>query len=321
MNNAVSGRARSGLSSACCKPDRLCYDEKMDTPPLQVLQQLLNRQAAGHKYDFGHVLVVGGSPGMVGAPLLAARAALRTGAGLVTIAAAEPVIDKLEKRVEEVMTLRLDNVTEPALRTLTDFIDTRRVGVLAIGPGVDRDHAPLVRALLTSVRLPTVLDAGGLGAYNDDLPALQAAGGHNPYIILTPHAGEFARLTGSALPQDSAAIKQLVKDTAAASGTTIVLKGHRSLVAGGGRFYVNATGNPGLATAGTGDVLTGIIAGLAAQGCPAFEAAAAGAYLHGLAGDLAAAAKTQPGLIASDVIECLPTALTRISTAEPDTQA
>jgi NAD(P)H-hydrate epimerase len=290
-----------------------CYHEKMNKPFLNDLKPLFDRPPSAHKYDFGHVLVVGGAPGMVGAPFLAARAALRTGAGLVTIASTQGIIDKLEKRVEEVMTLRVAGDATQALGTLTDFIATRKVSVLAIGPGLDQGQAGLVKALLNTVRLPVILDAGGLAAYSGDLANLGDAGKRNPDIILSPHRGEFARLIGRQLPEVEAEVPSTVVDTARATATTIILKGHSTFVAAADdKTYVNDSGNPGLATAGTGDVLTGIIAGLRAQHLNSFTAACAAVYVHGLAGDLAAAVKTQAGLIASDVIEFIPAALHQI---------
>lgn len=251
---------------------------------------------------------------MVGAPLLAAAAALRTGAGLVTVAAGAGVIDKLEKRVVEVMTKRLPDDNSEAFEALSDFIKARRVAVVAIGPGLDKARAGLAKELLGTLRLPIVLDASGLAAFNGNQAGLRNASRHNPSIILTPHHGEFERLTGSKLPADKAKIQKVVIDTAQATGTTIILKGHRSLVATpDGEIYVNSSGNPGLATAGTGDVLTGMVAGLLAQSFNAFEAARYGVYLHGSAGDIAARAKTEPGLIASDVIEAIPAALALVA--------
>jgi len=280
-----------------------------------VLKPLFERPHTSHKYDFGHMLVVGGAAGMVGAPFLSAQAALRTGAGLVTIASAEDVIDKLERRVEEVMTLRLLGDSAEALETLNGFITARKVNVLTIGPGLSPARHSLVRALLAKSSLPVVLDAGGLAAYDGRLAELHDVSRHNPDIILTPHPGEFARLIGKQLPGARAAVQKLLMATAQTTGTTIILKGQPTLIANaGGKTYTNHTGNPGLATAGTGDVLTGLITGLLAQGLGSFEAAACGVYLHGLAGDLAASVKTEPGLIASDVIEFIPAALQHVKT-------
>jgi len=290
----------------------VCYHEKVNKLISQALMPLFDRPPTSHKYDFGHVLVIGGAPGMVGAPLLAGRAAMRVGAGLVTIASTESVIDKLEKRVEEIMTLRLSENNDEAIRELGSFITNRKVNVLAIGPGLPAERGSLVKDLVATSKLPVVIDAGGLAAYDGSLSLLRKASRYNPDIILTPHPGEFARLVGKQLPATGAAIKKLLLDTAQATGTVIILKGDSSLVAAKEQVYQNDSGNPGLATAGTGDVLTGMVAGLLAQQFASFDAACCGVYLHGLAGDLATDAKTEPGLIASDVIEHIPAALRQV---------
>ncbi len=275
-----------------------------------VFSTLLKRPADSHKYQYGHVLVVGGSPGMVGAPLLSAEAALRTGAGLVTIASAGDVTDKLERRVEEVMTLRLPGGVDEAAATIQDFIVRRKVSVLVFGPGLTPDAvaADLLGKLLQISGLPTVIDGGGLGALSGRLGLLDDAGD----VILTPHTGEFRTLTGRELPSERADLKPLAIGFAQEHRAILVLKGEPTYVAHpDGACYENTTGNPGLATAGTGDVLSGIIAGMIAQHIKPSEAAEAGVYLHGLAGDIAAAAKTQPGMTATDVIEAIPEAFRR----------
>lgn len=274
----------------------------MDDEDYKAMRGLLHRRLDSNKYYYGHTLVVGGSPGMVGAPFLAAMAAMRVGAGLVTIASVPEVIDKLEKRIVEIMTLRLPE--NKSLQTLTDYIGKRKVNSLVLGPGLDEGAKDLVRSLVAQIQLPTVLDAGGLAAFNGDLDTLKK----HPGLVLTPHTGEFAKLINQSL-SDWAKSEKLAKEVVSENNLTIVLKGNHTLVAASGRQYINQTGNPGLATAGTGDVLTGVIAGLLAQGLDTFSAAKYGVYLHGLAGDLAAAAKTEPGMIASDVIEFMPKAL------------
>ncbi len=284
----------------------------MNPQDIEGLKAIFNRNPESHKYDYGHVLVVGGSPGMVGAPLLAAMAALRSGAGLVTIASTPDVIDKLERRIKEVMALRLFDV-----KSVLDFISQRKVKVAAIGPGLNSNQSDLVRELLPHLKLPVVLDAGGLVAFDSNLSLLKEAAKNNPAIVLTPHEGELAKLLGHGVPEAKPEREALVKATAKDLGVALVLKGHHSLVAGlEGKFYVNGTGNPGLATAGTGDVLTGVIAGLLTQDLPAFEAAKYGVYLHGLAGDLASAEKSEPGMIASDVIEQIPTVVRNITSSQ-----
>ncbi|HXE09798.1 MAG TPA: NAD(P)H-hydrate dehydratase [Verrucomicrobiae bacterium] len=278
----------------------------------EIFAKLLKRPADSHKYRFGHVLVVGGSPGMVGAPLLTALAALRTGAGLVTIASQAAVTDKLERRVKEIMTLALSDDAEKALAELTDFIRQRKVSVVAVGPGlaVEPANRAFVERLVRTARLPLIIDGGGLSLLQHHLDWLDEAASKT--IILTPHTGEFQRLINKKLPFNRSELKPLATSFTKTHHITLVLKGEPTYIAHpDGHIYENSTGNPGLSTAGTGDVLTGVIAGLIAQTIEPAEAAEIGVYLHGLAGDLAAAEKTEPGMIASDVIETLPAALRR----------
>lgn len=271
----------------------------------KTLRHLLQRPLQSHKYDYGHVLVIGGSPGMVGAPLMAGMAALRTGSGLVTIASQPAVTDKLEQRVKEIMTL---SVPPGDFKVIDKFIRERKVSVVAIGPGLANtpDATSVLSALLAHVSLPIIIDGGGLATL--DMPSLQEAVSDD--IILTPHAGEFRRLVNDTLPHDHQKLKSQAQAFAKKHGVTLALKGHPTYVAGkDGSVYENPTGNPGMATAGTGDVLTGMIAGLVAQNIQPLEAAKTAVYLHGLAGDIAAKDKTEPGLIAGDVIDAIPAAL------------
>lgn len=271
----------------------------------EVLQRLLHRPPESHKYDFGHVLIIGGSPGMVGAPLLAAEAALRIGCGLVTIASSVPVIDKLETRVREVMTLSLGEKDEPAAR-LKAFITKRKVSAIALGPGWGPNEARLARTIIEQTNIPLVIDAGGLNALENHLEVLK----DKTNIVLTPHRGEFEKLLGKTLPAEAVQLQQLLSCFATNHHLTLVFKGHQTQVAHPtGSIYRNTTGNPGLATAGTGDVLSGMIAGLSAQKVALALAVETAVHLHGLAGDLTIADKTQAGLIASDVIDFIPVAL------------
>jgi NAD(P)H-hydrate epimerase len=273
-------------------------------PEIQAsLREILRRPVTSHKYDFGHVLVVGGSPGMVGAPFLSARAALRIGAGLVTIAGSPEVIDKLEERVEEVMTLRLP--AEPD-GELTDFINKRKVSVAVVGPGMRPKAALTVVKQLLNAGLALVIDGGALSALRDNLNLLT----NHDKLVLTPHAAEFQRLIKrSSLPKDQAGLLRLAESFTRKYGITLVLKGHPTRVIDQQEIYENNSGGPALATAGTGDVLAGMIGGLMAQGLEPAAAAKAAVYAHGLAGDLAAKTKTEPGVIASDIIELIPRAL------------
>lgn len=273
-----------------------------------VWKKILNRPSNSHKYDYGHVLIFSGSPGMVGAPPLVGKAALRIGAGLVTIASAPDVVDKLEKRVEEIMTLRVKETSD-----LVEFIKDRKVNSLVIGPGLKPEAERLVLEILAITDLPSVIDGGALTilSKNNNLSSLQRKLNLlSKNWALTPHSGEFQRFFQYRLPKDQTSLRPIAKKFAREHQLNLVLKGHPTLVAGPNvEVYINKTGGPGLATAGSGDVLSGMIAGLLAQGIELAEAAKAGVYLHGLAGDLATKTKTEAGLIASDIVEAIPAAL------------
>lgn len=281
----------------------------------QLLFHITHRTENANKYDFGHVLVFGGSPGMVGAPLLAGEAALRIGAGLVTIASDEVTIQGLNRRVEEIMTLTLPshNKSDTSVDVMLEFIKARKVNAIVIGPGLSLEAADMVRKLIKKLDdMPLVIDAGGLAAFRDNLDALQQAAQRNRNIIITPHMGEYLKLVGERLADSE--ITNHAVNFAQQYGLTLVLKEHHTLVVHpDGSQYRNNTGNPGLATAGTGDVLSGIVGGLLAQGADSGSAAETGVYVHGLAGDLAVAAKTEAGIIASDLLDFLPEALKKSS--------
>lgn len=277
------------------------------------LQRLFKRPTSAHKYNFGHVLVIGGAEGMVGAPLLCAKAALRVGAGLTTIAAPNYAASKLDRRVEEMMTLHLPDSPSQATAALLDFIDKRQVNALAVGPGLNETFGQTVRHFLAKIKQPIVLDAAGLSAFSDHKDELTAIAKRTP-VIITPHSGEYQSFTGQDLPGSEAEIDKTVSAQAKKLNVTIVLKGHRTLVAHpDGSTYRNTTGNPGMATAGSGDVLAGVIAGVMAQKIAPYQAAELGVYLHGLAGDAARHKNTAPGMIAGDIIENLPGALKQLA--------
>lgn len=282
------------------------------------LQGLLDRPKNSHKYDYGHILVVGGSPGMVGAAWLAAQAAMRAGAGMVTIATSAEVQAVLDARVRELMTMAIPPDNSKAYKLVLDYIARRKVHTLVVGPGLKEDRRDLVRDLATGADVPIVLDAGGLATFEKRTEELAEAGIINPNIILTPHPGEYARVSGETLPNDRAGIRDHVALFAHHHHLTLVYKGPETLVSSAhlSSIYENTTGNPGMSTAGTGDVLSGIIAALSGQGLKPHEAAACGVYLHGLAADLAVREKTQPAMIASDIIEYLPVTYRALAAAK-----
>ncbi|MBU4385443.1 MAG: NAD(P)H-hydrate dehydratase [Actinobacteria bacterium] len=276
---------------------------------------LLPRRAPdAHKWQSGSVLVIGGSPGMSGAVAMCARACLRAGAGIVTAGVPEGLGGILEVKLTEVMTRPLPQTPRGALslesaNEITEL--SRRFDVLALGPGMSGDPqaAQLVRELVKTVEKPVILDADGLNAMAGHSRVMEE---REPPLVLTPHPGEMARLVGGSSAEVQADRVAIATDAAARWGAVVVLKGAGTVIAEpGGIVNINATGNPGMATAGMGDVLTGCIAALMAQGLGAFEAAVAGAYCHGYAADLAAQMDAMIGLVAGDVIRHLPLAMRR----------
>jgi len=276
---------------------------------------LPERGPLDHKSTRGHVLIVAGSPGKRGAGRMAARAALRAGAGLVTLAA--PGSDW--PAPDEVMTAELDADATGAADRLQSLAAGKRA--VAIGPGMPTgaEARAFVRAALQSLEVPIVVDADGLNHLGDDLDAV--AGSPVP-VILTPHPGEAGRLLGTSAGEVERDRIAAVRELARRSKAVVVLKGARTLVCDGSIadpfVTINPTGNPGMASGGTGDVLTGVIAALVGQGIAPAEAARAGAFLHGLAGDIAAEAGGETGLVAGDVTEALPHALAALESADSD---
>jgi ADP-dependent NAD(P)H-hydrate dehydratase / NAD(P)H-hydrate epimerase len=279
---------------------------------------LPRRVRSAHKGTFGRVLIVAGSVGMTGAATLAAQAALRMGSGLVYVACPESLNDVLEVKLTEAITLPQPETVARTLhpRALDGLLSlAAEVDVLAIGPGISRhpETAGLIRDLVARVPTPFVLDADGLNAVAGEGSVL--AGEHAP-AVLTPHPGEMGRLLGMGSEEVQAQRLEAAQRAAKMYHSVVVLKGASSLVVELGRqAMVNPTGNPGLATAGAGDVLTGVIASLIGQGLSPFAAAAAGAYVHGLAGDVAAQSMGEASLLAGDVVDALPAAIRRVAAA------
>lgn len=285
-----------------------------------------DRPCEAHKGTFGRVLIVGGSRNYLGAPALAANAALRSGAGLVTMAlpgSVQPVIAPLAWCAtswplpeDERGVFHADAMPE-----LLDAILHRKLyNVVAVGPGLG-DCNPIVPfiAELNRAKIPCVVDADALNR----LAEVSWYGLLSGPCVITPHPGELARLLGGSTSEiqadrDRKCLQAVVKmrgdRTGEQSESVCLLKGHRTLVSDGERFYTNTTGNPGMATGGTGDVLTGVIAALIAQGLSTFEAAALGAYVHGLAGDLAAEQLGEISLMADDLLTWLPAAFKKTTT-------
>jgi len=274
--------------------------------PTETLERLRRRPDA-HKGDFGHVLVLGGSTGFAGAPCLAARGALLSGAGLVTCGVPHSLLPVVAAKLTACMTHPFREVPGGAfaLGALPDIFDfAARCDAVALGPGIGRHRSTekLVHALVRSLDKPLVLDADGLNALEGRADVLSGARGPR---VLTPHPGEMARLTGLSTREIQARRQEIAAEFAARHSIVLVLKGHRTVVADGRETYVNETGNPGMASGGTGDVLTGVVAGLLAQGLEPFPAACLAVHLHGLAGDLACLKVGEQALTAVDLLDHL----------------
>lgn len=268
---------------------------------------LPRRDPAGHKGDFGKLLCVCGSVGYTGAPVFASRAAVRTGAGLVFLAVPEQAWPVVAVKSEEAMPFPLPETAEGRLSLLAEEPIRQRAAscdavLIGCGLGRDRQTDALVRKLLDIDR-PLVLDADGLNALDGCPEQLQR---RTAPAVLTPHEGEFLRLGGDLSRGREAAAAAFSRKY----GVYLVLKGHRTLVADPeGRLAVNETGNSGMAKGGSGDVLAGMIVSLLGQGCGAFDACCAAVWLHGRAGDRAAADKGERGMTPTDLLEQIPYAM------------
>jgi len=256
--------------------------------------------------------VLAGSVGLSGAAALCTMGALRIGAGLVTLGIPKSLHDPMVKKLTEAMLKVLPETKEGSLslQGLPEIVSAmEKMDAVAIGPGLSQhpQTKALVRQLLPKVTKPLVLDADGLNALADDMNVLKKL---LLPIILTPHPGEMGRLIRQSSEDVQRDRERTAKACAKKYNVMVVLKGHQTVVASfDGAVYVNETGNPGMASGGSGDVLTGVIAGLLAQKLALFDAARLGVYLHGLAGDLAAHERGEIGLIASDLVDRIPLAI------------
>lgn len=316
-------------------PRALLASEKIKINLVQIedLRSLLPvRPKNSHKGTYGHVLIVAGSRGKTGAALMAAKGCLRTGAGLVTIGIPDTLVNAFQSRVTEEMILPLPDkgngtLSIKAADRILDFLK-KRGKVLAIGPGlsVDSEISSLIRLLIQKSSVPMVIDADGLNAIAGQTGVLRKS---RAPVILTPHQGEMAGLLKKELAvsgqRSGAAYSLSLRDeiekdrinialySARTTKTYVVLKGSPTITATPkGEAFINTTGNPGMATAGTGDVLTGIISALLAQGLSPADASVLGVYLHGLAGDIIAEKKSQQSLTASDIIKAIPSVIKSI---------
>jgi len=279
--------------------------------PREARKLLPERKPDAHKGDAGRVLVVAGSVGLTGAAAMSAESAYRVGAGLVTLALPESLNDPMEAKLTEVMTLPLPErgraISPEAVDKVLKFAEG--VDVVALGPGLSRMEgaAEAARELVARLERALVLDADGINALEGRAELLDR---RRAPTVVTPHPGEMSRLTGASIEEIQRDRVGFARRFAKGHGCVVVLKGARTVVASpDGRTAINLTGDEGMASGGTGDVLTGAIAGLLAQGLPPFEASVLGVYLHGLAGELASKELTIYGALATDVLRLLPEAL------------
>jgi len=277
------------------------------------------RPPAANKGNFGHVLVIGGSLGKAGAAAMAGMSALRTGAGLSTVATPKSALPTVAGFHPEIM-------TEPLEETDAGTISMRAleygrveklmqgITVLAVGPGISRnpETAEFIHSICKTAKLPMVLDADGLNAFEGHADKLQGSG--RPFVI-TPHPGEMGRLTGLTAAEVQRGRLNLARNFAREHELIVVLKGHRTLIAlPDGNVWVNTTGNPGMATGGTGDILTGMVSGMVAQNPGRVpEAVMAAVHLHGMAGDLARDIMGEHSLVATDLLTALPRAFEQVA--------
>jgi NAD(P)H-hydrate epimerase len=279
------------------------------------------RRPDANKGSFGHVLVVAGSLGKAGAAVMAARGALRAGAGLVSVALPNSLVPIIQQHVFEAMCIPSAESIDGTMGIGAEVELLKASGSMsacAIGPGLSTHYETIqvVRNFVQRLTIPAVIDADGLNAFAGSLDLLRKI---KAPVILTPHPGEMGRLLGISPREVQKDRTGIAGEFAMKYKVTLVLKGAGTVIATpDGRVFINSTGNPGMATGGTGDVLTGMIAGLLAQGYASTEAACLGVYLHGLAGDLAAREKGEMAMIAGDLIEKIPDAIKQTSERAAD---
>ena len=293
-------------------PDKALDSFEIDTNLItgeMVAEVLPIPEADGHKGDFGKVLILAGSPGLTGAATLAGLAAARSGSGLVTVGLPRSLNQIMEAKLTEIMTASLPEVKKRSVLSLRGRGDIKRLlndrDAAAIGPGIGRHHetGELIRRLVIDLEYPAIIDADGLYPLSGSGSPLLSD--HVP-LILTPHPGEFARLTGETADRNPILNFDLISDYANRFNSIIVLKGSPTIIASpDGKIYLNPTGNVGMATGGSGDVLTGIIVSFLGQKMEPLEAALCGVFIHGLAGDLAVDEINPRSLMAGDLIDYL----------------
>ena len=291
--------------------DKFKTDEKNAILPSVVYNLLPKRQECSHKGSYGRLYVLAGSKGLTGAAIMACTAALKCGAGLISLGCAQELNDIFEISMKEVMTKPLlsENgiITQDNIPKITEEISA--CDLCLAGPGLGRNQhiTSVTRSILSGGTTPIVADADALYAMAEDMTALK---NHTMPLTITPHIGEFSRLTGLSAEEILSSPQKYAMEFAKENNIVVVLKSHRTVVASpDGTVYVNVLGNPGMATGGSGDVLSGAIASFAVQGISPFKAAVLGVYIHSLAADIAAEKTGEYSLTPSDIIDHIPTAI------------
>jgi len=270
------------------------------------------RRPDTHKGDYGHLLVIAGSVGKTGAAAMACEAALRMGAGLVTLAIPKSLNAIMEVKLTEVMTEPLPETQKQTLslrafHSILRLCENKKAVIIGPGIGTFKETQSLVLKLIKTLNLPIILDADGLTALATQPKILPAM---NRQLILTPHPGEMARLIQSTVKDVQENRISISKNFSQSNHVYLILKGHRTLITNPtGEVFINPTGNPGMASGGTGDILTGMIGGLICQGLDILPSLQTAVYLHGAAGDEVAREKGEKSLIATDMLEKIPALL------------
>lgn len=269
--------------------------------------QSLNRKADSNKYDYGHILVIAGSQNMPGAGNLCCNAAMRAGAGLVTYAVKEDFFTFASVKAKSETMFFIYKRADEILK----FIKLRKVSSVIIGPGleINEENRKIIIKILNSITLPTVLDASGITVFNGKTKELKKA---KAKIVITPHEGEFSKLTNQNIKLIKEFKEKIVAKFAKENSCICVLKGNKTIISNGLILYKNDLGTPALATAGSGDVLSGIIAAFASINNNLFEVAKFAVFVHSTAGKLAEKDKGICGVIASDIVENVPYAMKQI---------
>ncbi len=309
------------VADICIPPEAVKFEEGkrellLDSKVKKILQP---RNMTDHKGDFGHLLVIAGSMGKIGAATMTARSATLSGAGLVSIAAPASCVPVIQSTLTQEMAISLqdDNTGKfitKSIDTVLKTLEKKTAAALGPGMGTEPETSKFLDAFLNEVDLPTVIDADGLNILAENKTQMKIIKGRK--VILTPHPGEFSRLTGISTKEIQEKRLELARRFAMEWGITLILKGYRSVVATPeGDIYISTTGNPGMASGGSGDVLTGIIGGLLAMGTDPIDAACYAVHAHGLAGDIAEEKQGEVSMNAGDIMSSISEAIQKIQSA------